>query len=470
LRKTKDCFDHNVQSLHDDEIAAAADSALVKHLAFLVWRIKHMAFSLDDDCDSIMTELCFTCESLEAVFRASSEVVGQSYLRMGEYVLQLLMMIVHDELERRGPPDHHSNKGNNSNKNKNTDYSLGMEDTSSQSGMERADDDPLKSRSITPPLHDVSLMPGSLEGDVILRKATRIFGHFARVGSATQSLAHYSGFLGTLVRLIGMQPQDSIPWEARLSALWTIANLACNNENMQMMVCTPGLINSLVYIACRPLYPGDSLERTMEILRSRSIAARAVLNLSWAPETKIILAEHAVLLDLLAELTVQRSAPLNQSRTVREIIVTTRRHAAGALRSLAAAPRRTKIRLSEYRNGHIFDILTDAALNDSDAAVRNRAFAAIHNLAIQDTAEKIVNHPALVLALKDVLLSDDGGAIDEEGSPKSHASATLMVLERSIAADSSAYENLRDLLDAVNPSPASDEQESDMEITNAAAV
>jgi hypothetical protein len=247
---------------------------------------------------------------------------------------------------------------------------------------------------------------------------------------------------------VRLRPYECVPWEARLSALWTLANLACNSENMQMMVCTPVLIAALVEVSCRPLHPGDSVEMTMEVLRSRSIASRGILNLSWAPENKIILAEHSALIDLLSELAVHRAAPLHRSRT-------TRSHAVGALRNLAAAPRRTKIALCEYKNGHILDILTDAALNDPDQAVKDRSFAAIHNLAIYDTAERIVNHPALVLALKDVLLSaQEDGLNHEEGTPKSHAQATILVLERSITPDMKAYENLRELLQVINPVPA----------------
>lgn len=81
-----------------------------------------------------------------------------------------------------------------------------------------------------------------------------------------------------------------------------------------------------------------------------------------------------------------------------------------------------------------------------------------------------MNHPALVLALKDALMSEMECHKDT-GSPKSHASATLMVLERSITPDMASYENLRDLLDAVTPSPADDEDSSDdMEPINTTAV
>jgi hypothetical protein len=87
-------------------------------------------------------------------------------------------------------------------------------------------------------------------------------------------------------------------------------------------------------------------------------------------------------------------------------------------------------------------------------------------------AEKIVNHPALVLALKDALLSEQESH-KSDGSPRSHAAATLMVLERSITPEMGSYENLRDLLDAITPNPATtddDDQSDEMQPINATAV
>ena len=168
---------------------------------------------------------------------------------------------------------------------------------------------------------------------------------------------------------------------------------------------------------------------------------------------------------------------LQHSRTIQQISESTRQHAVGALRNLSAAPRRYKMKLCEYKNGgHLLDVLTDAALNDTCQQVKDRAFAAIHNLAIQDTACKMVRHPALVLALKDVLLREQEedaelgtyqqqqqqGQMQQqnEGTPKSHASATLLVLERSITPDMDSYENLQDLLEAINPSNTNDNNET----------
>lgn len=324
-----------------------------------------------------------------------------------------------------------------------------------------------RKRSVTPPLQLSkgygNALVGSLTRDIMLRKATKILGHFARVGEATRPLAHFPGFLGSIMNLINIRPYSVIPFEARLSCLWTIANLACNTDNMAMMICIPNLVNSLISIGCRHNDPSDSLETIMETLRAKSIASRALLNLSWSPENKILMAENYALVQVLAQLGLERRSPYRNSKTMQEIMVSTRRHAIGALRNMAAAPRRYKIALCEYNSGKLLDAITDVALNETDQTAIDLAFATIHNLAIHDTAEAIVGRPALVLALKNVLIDDEDGVSSDslpKNSRKSHASSTILVLERTITEDMPCYENLRELLDAVNPSNAAEEESS----------
>jgi hypothetical protein len=308
----------------------------------------------------------------------------------------------------------------------------------------------------------------------MLRKATKILGHFARVGKATRQLAHFPGFLGSILNLMNVRPYSTIPFEARLSCLWTIANLACNTDNMTMMLCTPNLVNSLVSIGCRQSNPDDSLETIMETLRAKSIASRAVLNLSWSPENKIIMSENYALVQVLAQLALERRSPYRNSKTIEDVMVSTRRHAIGALRNMAAAPRRLKIALCEYNSGKLLDALTDIMLNETDQRAIDLAFATVHNLAIHDTAEAIVDRPALVLALKHALLEADLDS--SEGAPRKsrrgHASSTILVLERTIQPEMPCYENLRELLDAVNPGNATEEESNSIvaEAVNATAV
>lgn len=481
VQKAKDSFNHNVQAVHDDEMATGADAALTKHLTFLMYRAKkHGADNTETEDSSIRMELSLTCDAMESLFRASSNVVGVSFQRMGKELMQLLVIILNEEVRQRqgvataavaattvddallvmGQPKEDDTSTNDGK----CPSTPRLNEEEKPSAAASSSDETFRTNTIPPAAAAAAIIAdtNTAEGDLMLRKATKLLGHFARVGEATEPMAHFPGLLGSLVNLIALRPYHYTPWEARLSALWTLANLACNSENMRMMACTPGLLCALVEVASRSLHPTDSLEKTMETLRSRSIASRAILNLSWSPENKVLLSEHAALIDLLAQLIVLRSVSLslNKSTTVQDILDTTRRHAAGALRNLAAAPRRIKIGLCNYKSGHLLDVLTDAALNDPDVPVKDRAFATIHNLAINDTAQTIVSHPALVLALKDVLLSTDEVDCEDhrDGTPKQHAAATLLVLERTITPGMDSYENLRDLLDAIPP------------ITNDAAV
>lgn len=422
IQKAKASFAHSVQMVHDEEIVAGADAALTKHLTFLLWQSKHadVACELaeggtadgDDDPHVLAAELGMACEAMESLFQASSVTVGASFRRMGRDILRLLVTILDNEINRRlqsvsqhmaeverekeaaakqgqakqsnDDDDHHYHEASAGNSNEQS--SVDAEEGVTGSDLVTSEMKNTRLRSITPPVHDdLDALIFTQEGDLLLQKVTRILGHFARVGDATKPMAHFPGLLGCLISLITFHPYDNVPWEARLSSLWTIANLGCNPENMRMMVCCPRLVESLIEVASRPLHPSDSLERTMELLRSRSISSRVILNLSWAPETKIILSENATLIDLLAELSVHRNAPLSRSQTVKEILLTTRRYALGALRNLAAATRQVKIGLCDHKNGHLLDILTDAALNDADIMVKEYAFATIHNLATHDS-------------------------------------------------------------------------------------
>ncbi len=453
----KAIFDHDVQQVHDEELAIGADTILVKHLILLIYKMsarRPCMGTVRDDVATLQFEIADTCDTLEMVLRASSAAVGASFKRLGIELLTILVTLIDDEISQRVQM---ISQDQGSDAESRTEVKENVEDERTGERSDGTDESAPSSRPVTPPMSTSRhFFAGTPQGNILLKKATKIFGHFARVGEATKPMAYFSGLLASLLNMTAVRPFESIPWEARLSALWVLANLACNADNMVMMMCTPGLVNTLVSVACRNLLHSDPLEVTMEVLRARCIASRALLNLSWAPENKIPMSENAQLVSLLARLAVNRCAPFNRSRTVKEILVQTRRHSIGALRNLAAAPRRAKICLCEVGNGKVLDALTDAALNDTDVGAKNRAFAAIHNLAIHDTAVMMVERPALVLALKNVLLADDEDPEHEEGSPKSHASATLVVLERTITEDMSSYETLRELLDAVNPSVESD--------------
>jgi hypothetical protein len=419
-----------MQSLHDEEIELGADAALIKHIGFVLGHKGALSTQ--------PYELSCTCEALEMIYRASPASVSASFEKYGVDLLSILIHLVNDEIDRR--------RGRQENVASGAFDNIRIEQDQSRDGNARtfssAESSPLcGSMSTTPSTSDED---GRRDGDIILRKATKIMGHFARVGAATQPMAYFPGLLLCLINILTTRPYSMVPSEVRLNSLWILANLACNTENMVMMACQPNLLQSLVGVASREVLPNDSVEVGVEILRAQSIASRALVNLSWAPENRVPMSEDQALLRALGLLALFRESPFKKGRTVADMILQSRRHSVGALRNLAAAPRRIKLQLVEFQQGALLNYLTDAALNDPDGQVKERAFGTIHNLAIHDTAERMVQNPALVLALKDAMI------LSESESNKTFAQKTLLVLERSITQDMGSYETLRELLDEVN--------------------
>jgi len=275
----------------------------------------------------------------------------------------------------------------------------------------------------------------------------------------------------SILDLCNIRPFSTIPFEARLSCLWAIANLACNTDNMAMMMSTPSLVESLIAISNRRPSSNDNLETVMEIIRAKSIASRTILNLSWSPENKNLMSENVALVQALCRVALERQAPYKHSKTMQNILVQTRRHSLASLRNISAVSNRGKVALCAYHRGKLLDVLTDVVLNETDPTVLGYSFSAIHNLTIPDTAEAIVDRAALVLALKNVLLE----ATDDFEEGKRHskkcqcASATILVLERAITPDKPSYENFRELLDTINPSNPSESTDEAVSL-NATAV
>ena len=140
---------------------------------------------------------------------------------------------------------------------------------------------------------------------------------------------------------------------------------------MFMMYCHPNLLSSLITMAGRCVHSRDSVEVAIEVFRSQSIAARALVNLSWASENRIPMSENTELLNLLTSLAlIRQSAFGKNSRTIQDVMLQTRRHSVGTLRNIAASPKTSKISLCQHNQGHIINVLTDAALNDSDDEVK----------------------------------------------------------------------------------------------------
>jgi len=446
-------FDHNDREFHDAEIEAGADIALVKNLVLIQFKVSFCKEQASCDMEATR-EIGSLLKCLECVYRASSDAVGKSFDRVGNDLLQILVHMINDERSSR----------------------MKIKTLSSGDGSQSKSTANSEDRTTGGNGGPVNTGNTANDGfrcarDLMIRKATKIIGHYARVGKATRPMARFPGFLDSILQLCNIRPYSMIPFEARLSCLWAIANLACNVDNMTMMIGTPNLIDSLITIGNRRPESGDTVESIMEILRAKSIVSRTLLNLSWSLENKVHMSKIPALSKVLCRLALERQAPYKNSKTMQNVLVQTRRHALASLRNICAAPKSSKISLCKYDDGKLLDTLTDVILNETDQSVINSSFTAIHNLAIPETSEVIVNRPALVLALKNVLLEDgDDSREGERHTVKCQcASATILVLERAITPDKSSYENFRELLDTINPSNSAENTDESTSL-NATAV
>lgn len=116
IQEARHSFNHEDQSVHNEEIMNYVDKALTKHFTYLLYQYscattsdtesaqKHFtvnpAISVDGSC-ILRLELALTCDALESIYRASSEVVGLSFHRLGPELLHLLISLVQQEIQHR---------------------------------------------------------------------------------------------------------------------------------------------------------------------------------------------------------------------------------------------------------------------------------------------------------------------------------------------------------------------------------
>ncbi len=463
-------FDHGVEIAHDDEIRVGADTAIFKHLTFLLFkrnmieREKQEARHEDEknmkaldqndekkkdeddtqsdsnkEMDDIMDEITNTLKGLEMVLRASAECISVSFARIGKELLPIIIGLIQEQCVMTFDACNKVNQASSLQSTSTASSTISVEHVILDSNKAQSD-------------HPV---PRQL-GGTMLKTATKIIGHFARVGSLTETLAQTKHLLTTLKQVIEIPENEApvVPLEAKLNCLWIIANLACSADNMIRMASYPGLIDTLVKVAQRPNSEDESqcnsTEDYLKLLRSRSIAVRAILNLSWAHENKVPLIEHPGLVEILLSVAShRRSTWTGNGKGVSTILLQSRRHAAGALRNLAAAPRRYKRRLCRLMDNTFLESLAEIAKNDVDEIVRDKIFATLYNLVSADTAKLFVEKKAVLDVIVGATASDDDSMGEDSKTSSNACSMAVQILsslEKAIPEDEDDYDALRPIL------------------------
>lgn len=463
-------FDHDIQSVHDTEISMGADIALFKHLPLLILKrqgIDSTAAKLE--YVSIMEEISNTFTALEMVLRCSADSISTCFARIGVELFPILLEFIQNLLTDFSEASKtNTNIVGSQNSSKlpkggtPTDQDLHEVDRrsssstpshSSNGSIKRLDPEASTNTTDDPERETSSWKVASM---VTIKTCTKIIGHFARVGSLTESLANTPMLLDTLCSVImsGGSSCNSVPIEAKLNCLWVIANLACSAENMVLMSEHSQIRETLFEILAHPTVDEendcDDINEFIKLLRTRSVAVRAVMNLSWAQENKIPFAENIDLVENLMRIASHRTSKwAGSGRGVSGILLQSRRHACGTLRNLAAAPRKYKRRLCRFKSGNFLDELADIAKHDHDIEVREKIHATLFNLVSADTA-KLFTEKKTVL---DVIIA--AATIDEKdtNSPKNYkrgsrktAEETLRSLEKALPEDDVGYDVLRPTL------------------------
>lgn len=468
--------------------------------------------------EELLHEISQAFEGLEMVLRCSAECVSISFARMGNELLPILLSILGEIRHRRQSDDlitsptdpggslsddrtekihcrtnstyEVSNEERSTPKTQDPSYrnhsssidtddsnhiscggTMAHQSTLSPVGSKSGHENKENSTNLFIDKYNASFTFPSSTGDKICKVATKILGHFARVGSLTTFLAETPNLLTTLQQVIAM-PKGSIPMESQMNALWVTANLACSAENMIKMAQHPKIIQTLVQAACHPNdvdeQSCDNAMSYLKLLRRRSIAVRALLNLSWAHENKIPMSENVTLVGaLLATVSHRSSAWVGNGLGVSGVLLQSRRLAAGALRNLAAAPRRYKRRLCRINESKFLDILADAAYYDTDEDVRLKIHATLFNLVSADTAKMFIEKQNVLDVIVKAASSGDPYVV-EPGSDTAFITAirTLKALEKTIPEEEKNYEVLRPILRRFDSQITFDRSQSTAAIQN----
>jgi len=183
----------------------------------------------------------------------------------------------------------------------------------------------------------------------------------------------------------------------------------------------------------------------MELLRCRSVGLRAILNLSWAHENKTLFSEDVRLVEVLLSTANHLTSTWGgHGKGVSGVLLQSRRHAAGALRNLAAAPRRTKRHLCRLRSGRFLDEIADVA-RDPDSDVRDKVHATLWNLVSADTA-KLYTEKKDVLDIIAREAMTTGTIGERSDSAPVMAARTLRSLEKTIPEDEEGYNILKPII------------------------
>ena len=438
LSKSFRIFNHTNEQTHDGEIKSGVDAALCRLLSFLLFKetfasadersaaassssssVQSQATQGQHDVHASPTtrlsdEITCACQITEMIYRCSKESLETSFQKVGQDFLHILANIMTHQLSKY---------------------------QTSSSSSEEPPSTPQSSSSVMPP----GALADMKSTNVCLRSVTKILCHYARVQSATTSMAHNPKLLSLMISLLQHPQGNNIPFEASHNTLWVLANMACCNENMQHMASNSRLLNTVIQTANimhepeGSNRPESSRLSSHHALRLQHSAFRCLLNLSWEQANKTLMAERDDLVDTIVRTVETKTVPISgpssdtsPPRAFVTMLLQTRLFALGTLRNIAHTPSPQKLRLCTSQGGRLLNLLCDTTSSDEDWAIRGKTFAVMFNLVSTETAELLISHPRLL----DSLIRGASAPNQGESTPESAntmAFRTLHALDQAVA-------------------------------------
>mmetsp|Transcript_11743 Transcript_11743/g.23396 ORF Transcript_11743/g.23396 Transcript_11743/m.23396 type:complete len:557 (+) Transcript_11743:123-1793(+) len=215
------------------------------------------------------------------------------------------------------------------------------------------------------------------EDSKTIEHATRTLRLLSQSDPLRVPIMSHEDFAEVLLYVLNRVPKEL----ARVEAMYTIASLTFNTENMERLRNDPELLEAVVNAAARG-GENDELKKW---------AAATLWNLACLPNNKMSLPTTPRLLDALIELTQQ------------SVCKFTTGFAVAALRQLTLETE-NQILIASFADGIFIEILGDIVMRDDvDLETKLKAMKSLKNIITSETSDLVMNmHPSVLTQLTDM--------------------------------------------------------------------
>uniref|UniRef100_A0A6U5IQR8 Uncharacterized protein n=1 Tax=Corethron hystrix TaxID=216773 RepID=A0A6U5IQR8_9STRA len=219
------------------------------------------------------------------------------------------------------------------------------------------------------------------EDSKTLEHATRTIRLLSQADPLRVSIMGHDDFADVFLYVLNRVPKEL----ARVEAMYTIASLTFNTENMERLRNNAELLEAVVNAAARA-GENDELKKW---------AAATLWNLACLPNNKMSLPTTPRLLDALIELSQQ------------SVCTFTTGFAVAALRQLTLETE-NQILIASFADGIFIEILGDIVTRDDiDGDTRIKAMRCFKNIITSETSDLVMNmHPAVLSILTEMCVND----------------------------------------------------------------